>query len=363
MKIMTILGTRPEIIRLSLIIDKLDQLADRHVVVHTGQNHNRNLSDIFFEQMGIRQPDRQLHLSSHSLGQQLGEIFAKVEQTICAEKPDKILLLGDTNSALCAILGERMGIPVYHMEAGNRCYDTAVPEEINRKIIDSISSYNLPYTQLSRENLLKEGIPSKRIWVSGNPIYEVLTHYGQQIDESDILHRNKLKKDEYILVTSHRAENVDHLGKLQAIIDGLELIAKRYRIPVVCSIHPRTLDRLNHFGLKINDPHIKLCEPFGFFDFVKLQKHAACVITDSGTVQEESCIVGVPSVTIRQSTERPETLLCGSNTLSGLDANRIADCVDLMIKHRFAWTHPEGYIDPNVSTKVVNFLLGGQSYV
>jgi UDP-N-acetylglucosamine 2-epimerase (non-hydrolysing) len=363
MKIMTILGTRPEIIRLSLIIDKLDQLADRHIVVHTGQNYDRNLSDVFFEQMDIRLPDIKINLSSHSLGQQIGEMFTKVEQAIRMEKPDKILVLGDTNSALCAILGERMGVPVYHMEAGNRCYDTTVPEEINRKIIDSISSYNLPYTELSRENLLREGIPSNRIWVSGNPIYEVLSHYEQQIDECDILQKSDLNQGEYIVVTSHRAENVDHQVKLQAIVDGLDLIAKKHKIPVICSIHPRTLDRLSHFGMNIEDPHIKLCEPFGFFDFVKLQKHAACVITDSGTVQEESCIFGVPSVTIRQSTERPETLLCGSNTLSGLNAERIANCVDLMIKNRFAWTHPEGYIDPHVSTKVVHFLLGGQSYV
>jgi UDP-N-acetylglucosamine 2-epimerase (non-hydrolysing) len=363
MKVMTILGTRPEIIRLSLVIRKLDLFATRHILVHTGQNYDRSLSDLFFEQMGIRQPDYKIQMGSHSFGQQVGNMFSEVEKLMTKEKPDRILVLGDTNSALCAVLGERMGIPVYHMEAGNRCYDSTVPEEINRKVIDAIASYNLPYTPTARENLLREGISPQRIWISGNPIFEVLQYYKQDIDQSDILQKMGLQKEKYILVTAHRAENVDNETRLRNIMEGLQLIAKHLQYPIICSVHPRTKDRLNKFGVAIHHQLIQLCEPFGFFDFIQLQKYALCVVTDSGTVQEESCIFGVPAVTIRQSTERPETMICGSNTVSGLEPNRIAACVNLMIHTRHSWICPEGYEDPNVSTKIVNFLLGGLSYV
>jgi UDP-N-acetylglucosamine 2-epimerase (non-hydrolysing) len=360
---MTILGTRPEIIRLSLIIKKLDSLAKHHILVHTGQNYDRYLSDIFFDQMKVRRPDYHVHIGSHSFGQQVGYMFSEVEKIMVQEKPDRILLLGDTNSALCAILGERLGIPVYHMEAGNRCYDLSVPEEINRKIIDSISSFNLPYTNGSRENLLREGIRPNRIWVSGNPIYEVIMHYEGDIDQSQILRKKGLENKQYVLVTSHRAENVNDETRLRNIINGLELIAQRLNIPVICSVHPRTKNCLNQFSIEVNDSRVILSEPFGFFDFIKLQKHATCVVTDSGTVQEESCIFGVPAVTIRQSTERPETIICGSNMLSGLDSQRIAECVDLMVQNKPSWMSPEGYEDSMVSTKVVQFVLGGLTYV
>jgi UDP-N-acetylglucosamine 2-epimerase (non-hydrolysing) len=363
MKVMTILGTRPEIIRLSLIIKKLDLYSKKHILVHTGQNYDRNLSDIFFEELNIRQPDYKVQLGSHSFGHQLSEMFKETEQIILREKPDRILVLGDTNSALCAILGERLGIPVYHMEAGNRCFDLNVPEEKNRKIIDSISSFNMPYTKQSRENLLREGIPSNRIWVSGNPIYEVLRQYEKKISESTILDQLTLTQGKYILVTAHRAENVDHTDRLLTIFQGLEKIAENLQIPIICSIHPRTKNRLNSSIISNLNPLIVLCEPFGFFDFIQLQKHARCIITDSGTVQEESCIFDIPAVTIRQSTERPETILCGSNTLSGLDAERIASCVDIMTQSKHSWSYPEGYKDPNVSTKIVNFILGGLNYV
>lgn len=363
MKIMTILGTRPEIIRLSLVIEKLDKLAGEHIVVHTGQNYDRSLSDVFFEEMNIRKPDYHIHLGSHSFGRQVGMIFSEVEHIITTKKPDGILVLGDTNSSLCAILGERMGIPVYHMEAGNRCFDPLVPEEMNRKIIDSISSFNLPYTKTSRENLLNEGIHPSRIWVSGNPIYEVLQHYQEHVNKSEILKNMNLQCGKYILVTAHRAENVDNENRLRHIMQGLQLVAKEHNFPIICSIHPRTKDRLSRFGIVVNESLIQLCSPFGFFDFVHLQKKAACVVTDSGTVQEESCIFGVPSVTIRQSTERPETILCGSNIIAGTDSQRIADCVRLMLNVNHSWKVPEGYDDPIVSAKIANFILGGLSYV
>jgi UDP-N-acetylglucosamine 2-epimerase (non-hydrolysing) len=358
-KVMTILGTRPEIIRLSLIIEKLDKLAERHVLVHTGQNYDRSLSDVFFEEMGVRKPDHKIRMLSHTFGGQVGTMFAEVEKIISAEKPDRILILGDTNSALCAILAERLGVPVYHMEAGNRCFDLQVPEEINRKIIDSVSTFNLPYTPMSRENLLREGVPSDRIWVSGNPIYEVLQHYMPAIERSGILTDMGLKKKQYLMVTAHRAENVDHPDRLNHIVKALELLADRLQLPIICSVHPRTRSRLDQYAIKADHPLIRFCRPFGFFDFIHLQKYARCVITDSGTVQEESCIFGVPSVTIRRSTERPETVLCGSNTVSGLDSDRIADCVQLMIRTASNWTIPEGYADPIVSTKIVNMILGG----
>ncbi|MBD0381592.1 non-hydrolyzing UDP-N-acetylglucosamine 2-epimerase [Paenibacillus sedimenti] len=363
MKIMTVLGTRPEIIRLSLVIAKLDQFADSHILVHTGQNYDRSLSDVFFEQMGIRNPDVHIKYQAQTVGQQIGQMFAEVEKVLLQEKPDRMLVLGDTNSALTAIIGERHGVPVYHMEAGNRCYDTRVPEEINRKAIDAISTCNMPYTPGARENLLRDGVPPHRIWMTGNPIYEVMQHYKEQADTSTIIDHLGLEEKGYILVTAHRAENVDDEGRLRQIISGLQLLADDLRFPIICSTHPRTRDRLQKLGGLNANPLIQFLPPFGFFDFLKLQAHAACVVTDSGTVQEESCILGIPAVTIRQSTERPETLICGSNLLSGLVPQRIAASVKLMLQTRHTWTCPEGYLDPHVSAKVVNIVLGGQSYV
>jgi len=363
MKIMTVLGTRPEIIRLSLVIAKLDRLADAHILVHSGQNYDRTLSDVFFEQMGIRLPDVHVRLQAPTVGQQIAQMFIEVEKVILREKPDRMLVLGDTNSALTALIGERHGIPVYHMEAGNRCYDTRVPEEINRKAIDAIATCNMPYTPGARENLLRDGVPPQRVWMTGNPIYEVMEHYKPEASSSTIIQELGLMPKGYLLVTAHRAENVDHEVHLRQIIDGLHLVAADTGLPIICSTHPRTKDRLDRLGIQVTNPLIRLLPPFGFFDFLHLQQHAACVITDSGTVQEESCILGVPAVTIRQSTERPETLTCGSNVLSGLVPERIAACVKLMMQQQPVWTAPDGYLDPHVSSKVVNLVLGGQSYV
>jgi len=360
---MTILGTRPEIIRLSLIIEKLDNYAQQHILVHTGQNFTSTLSEVFFQELKVRKPDYILFDQRYTLGKQLSKMYQELEKIFLKEKPDKILVLGDTNSGLSAILAERMGIPVIHMEAGNRCFDLEVPEEKNRRVIDAISSINLPYTPQSKENLLKEGIPSNRIIVSGNPIYEVLEHYKSEIEQSDVLNKLLVEKEGYFLVTAHRAENVDHEDRLLEIIQGINLVAETYGKRVICSIHPRTKSRIKGIvELKIH-PLVEFHEPFGFFDFVKLEKNALCVLTDSGTVQEECCLFHVPTVTIRKTTERPETIECGSNMLSGIDSDQIVNCVHVMVNHQKKWSYPEGYDDKDVSDKVIKVLLGGYKVV
>jgi UDP-N-acetylglucosamine 2-epimerase (non-hydrolysing) len=363
MKVITILGTRPEIIRLSLIIKKLDEFCDKHILVHTGQNFTKNLSDIFFEELDIRKPDYHLFNYKNTLGNQLATLFKELEQIIQDEKPEQALVLGDTNSALSAVLLERMGVPVVHMEAGNRCYDLAVPEEKNRRVIDAISTFNLPYTPNSRENLLREGIPNNRIMVSGNPIYEVLVHYQSKINESHIRTKLHLQEKDYFLVTCHRAENVDNATNLTEILNGINAVAEHFDKRVICSIHPRTKSKLNNLQNNKLHPLVEFHEPFGFFDFIQLQKHALCVMTDSGTVQEESCIFHVPAVTIRNSTERPETVACGSNIVSGVDATSILRAVKVMVDRQPKWVLPTGYDDNYVSDKVVKFILGGKGVV
>ncbi|MCP1494774.1 UDP-N-acetylglucosamine 2-epimerase (non-hydrolyzing) [Peribacillus frigoritolerans] len=359
MKVMTILGTRPEIIRLSLIIKKLDQYADSHILVHTGQNFTSSLSEIFFQQLKVRTPDYVLLNQQQTLGEQLAAIFSKLETILLNEKPDKVLVLGDTNSGLSSILAERMGIPVIHMEAGNRCFDLEVPEEKNRRIIDAVSSFNLPYTPQSKENLLNEGIPSKRIYLSGNPICEVLNYYNNEIEQSVILEKLNLDKDDYFLVTAHRAENVDHEDRLLEIMEGINSVAEAYQKRIICSLHPRTKSRIELSPQLEVHPLIEFHEPFGFFDFVKLEKNAFCVLTDSGTVQEECCLFHVPTVTIRKTTERPETIESGSNILSGINAKQIVNCVKVMVNQKKDWTFPVGYDHKNVSDKVLKIILGG----
>lgn len=360
---MTILGTRPEIIRLSLIIKKLDEYASQHVLVHTGQNFTPSLSEVFFQELNIRKPDYILANQQLSLGEQLSKMYKELEQLFLKEKPDKVLILGDTNSGLSAILAERMGISVIHMEAGNRCFDLEVPEEKNRRIIDAISSFNLPYTPQSKENLIKEGIPSNRIITSGNPINEVLKHYEPAIKKSSILEKLSLKENDYFLVTAHRAENVDHEDRLLEIMKGINMVAEFYQKRIICSIHPRTKSRIENISLLEVHPLVEFHEPFGFFDFVNLEKNAFCVLTDSGTVQEECCLFYVPTVTIRKTTERPETIQCGSNMLSGIDANQILTCVHVMVNQLKNWYYPEGYGDVNVSDKVIKVVLGGMKGV
>lgn len=350
MKILTIAGTRPELIRLSVILKKLDQRCD-HKFVWTRQNYTPELSDNFFKEFSIRYPDfeKNPETANHAtLASQLGSHFTGVEYAIKSFKPDKALILGDTNSALSTIICERLGVPVYHMEAGNRCHDPAVPEEINRRLIDAVASYALPYTPGSRDNLLAEGIPRNRIHVCGNPIYEVMKHYPSE--------GKSRHWDNYFLATFHRQENVDNEERLNQILLGLDASSRRYEADVVCSIHPRTKQRIEEFGIKIHNPRIRLMAPFGFRDFLDLEKHALGVFTDSGTVQEECCIFRIPTVTIRNTTERPETVDCGSNIVSGLNSESIDKCMIEMLGRSKSWSLPSGYCDPHVSEKVLEIL-------
>jgi UDP-N-acetylglucosamine 2-epimerase (non-hydrolysing) len=353
---MTIVGTRPEIIRLSRIIPHLDQVAD-HLLVHTGQNFDPHLSDLFFQELGIRQPNHHMHIRAETAGAQIGAIIQQSEQVLREHQPDRLLLLGDTNSALSAIMAQRMGIPVYHMEAGNRCYDRRVPEEVNRRIIDHSSDLLLPYTERSRANLLREGNAGERIFVTGNPIYEVLQHYAPQVCDSSILDNLALAAHQYILVTMHRAENVDIESRLRNLVNSLIQLQEQYQLPVIISTHPRTKASLAKFGIQVTNEAIHFLEPFGLFDFVKLEQNAFCVLTDSGTVQEECCIFGVPTVTIRDVTERPETLEVGSNILSGADVDSIIQSVRTVVTMRDVWESPREYLAKNVSQTVIKILL------
>ena len=357
MKILTILGTRPEIIRLSRIIPALDQLCD-HVLAHTGQNFDRKLSDIFFDELGVRKPDFFFNTRVDTLATQVGQILAETEQLLEKVRPDRLLVLGDTNSALSAFIAKRMGIPVYHMEAGNRCYDDRVPEEVNRRVIDHCSDVLMPYTERSRVNLVREGIEGTRILVTGNPINEVMQHYRPQVDASRVHEQLGVTAGQYVLATFHRAENVDIPERLKAIVEGLRLTAKRLAMPVVCSVHPRTRLRLQQYYLEPHDKSLLLLEPLGFFDFVALERDARVVVTDSGTVQEECCILGVPGVTIRDTTERPETVECGSNSLAGVDPEALVRLVEAGSEAGGWWTVPREYLETRVSATVVNIVLG-----
>lgn len=355
MKIMTVLGTRPEIIRLSRVIEKLDQFAD-HCLVHTGQNFDPRLSDLFFDELKVRRPDHFLHVKG-DLGQQVGAILSNCERLIREERPDRFLILGDTNSGLSALIAKRLGVPVFHMEAGNRCFDDRVPEEVNRRIIDHSSDILLPYTERSRDHLLREGIPCQRIFVTGNPILEVLEHYRPEIAASDILDRLELQRRGYYLVTLHRAENVDRRERLDSIFTGISRLSHDTGLPVIISTHPRLRARLESDGTVHTPANLRFLEPFGFFDFVALEQQARCVLSDSGTVQEECSLFGVPNVTLRDVTERPETIECGSNVVSGADEFSIRRCVDIALRRTHPWTAPAEYRVSSVSETVLNILL------
>lgn len=357
MKVITVLGTRPELIRLSLIIPYLDQLC-KHILVYTGQNFEPQLSDIFFTELNIRKPDYNLNISEKTFGKQVGRMFDAIDEVLTIEKPDAMLVLGDTNSGLSAIIAKRSGIPIFHMEAGNRCYDERVPEEVNRRIIDHASTFLMPYTQRSKENLLREGILGERIFVTGNPIFEVLSHFEDLIKTSDIHKRLEINQKKYFLVTMHRAETVDFDSRLQSLINSLEAVNDRYNLPVICSLHPRTRDCMIRLGLNFDNDRIKYLKPLGFFDFVALEKSAFCVLTDSGTVQEECSIFQIPSITIRDVTERPETVEAGSNILAGIKKKSILRAIKVVISHQAKWETPAGYLDTNVSQKVIKIVLG-----
>lgn len=356
MKVITVLGTRPEIIRLSRIIEKLDRSC-QHVLVHTGQNYDPNLNDVFFQQLGVRAPNHYLNARG-SLGEQLGVLLSETEKILQKEAPDKLLVLGDTNSALSAIITKRYGIPVYHMEAGNRCYDDRVPEEVNRRIIDHSSDVLMPYTERSRQNLLREGIPGQRIFVTGNPIHEVIQHYEAQIQGSTILPDLGLAPGKYFLVTLHRAENVDVEARLRELTLALGRLQQKYNRPVIVSTHPHTRARMETFGVLNDNPQVRFLQPFGFFDFIQLERNAACLLSDSGTVQEECAIFKVANVTLRDVTERPETLECGSNILTGADSENILRCVELVLGQKESWRVPPEYLVENVSDTVLRILHG-----
>lgn len=357
MKIITVLGTRPEIIRLSVVIAKLDATCD-HVLVNTGQNFHKQLSDIFFEEMGVRRPDHDLGVRGQTPADQVGQILTGCERIFLEEKPDRLLILGDTNSSLCAYVAKRLAIPVLHMEAGNRCYDDRVPEEVNRRIIDHSSDLLMPYTERSRQNLLREGIPGERIFVTGNPIFEVLNHYAEPIAASRVLNEQDLEPGGYFLVTMHRAENVDVASRLADLTESLVRLQREHQVPVIVSTHPRTRAKMAEFGVEATDDQVRFPEPFGLFDFITLEKNAACVLSDSGTVQEECALFGVPNVTLRDVTERPETLECGSNILSGADPDSIIACVRIVLALKPQWQAPPEYLVPKVSDSVTRLCLG-----
>jgi len=356
MKVATLFGTRPEIIRLSAVIRNLDRFC-AHVLVHTGQNYDPQLSDVFFRELGIRDPDVHLGVgAAGSFASQAAAILEKTGDVLARERPDRVLILGDTTSGLAALVAARLGIPVYHMEAGNRCYDDRVPEEINRRVIDHSSTVLMPYTERSKDNLVREGIERERIFVTGNPIYEVLKHHQQQIDGSGVLERLGVTDDGYLLVTLHRAENVDHPRRLSRILDSLAAAGEAHRLPVLVSVHPRTADRMREAGM--SGAGLTLLRPFGFFDFVKLEKRARAVLSDSGTVQEECAILGVPNVTLRDVTERAETIECGSNVLSGSGREDVVRALAVALDMGSGWSPPPEYVVPEVSRSVVKIVLG-----
>jgi UDP-N-acetylglucosamine 2-epimerase (non-hydrolysing) len=355
MKVMTILGTRPEIIRLRCVIDALDASCE-HVLVHTGQNFDHRLSQLFFDELGLREPDAHMGVRGDGFAEQVGQIVARAGALLEEHRPDALLVLGDTNSGLSAIVAKRMGIPVFHMEAGNRCYDDSVPEEVNRRVIDHSSSVLLPYTHRSAANLVREGVERHRIFVTGNPIKEVLDRYADRIASATALEDLGLTAGAFMLATVHRAETVDVEPRLRSLAASLERVVERYEMPVVCSLHPRTADRMRSFGVSADA--VRFVEPLGLFDFVSLEKNAFCVLSDSGTVQEECCIFGVPTVTLRDVTERPETIECGSNILSGVEPDGVLACIDLAVRRRGGWQPPYEYLVDNVSETVARILVG-----
>ena len=362
MKVMTILGTRPEIIRLSRVMAALDQVVD-HKIVHTGQNYDYELNDVFFEELGVRRPDHFLNVDTSSLGRCLGEILIKTEQVLLEEKPDAVLVLGDTNTAIATLMAKRMKIPTYHMEAGNRSFDANVPEEINRKLVDHLADFNLVYTEHARRHLISEGLSHRFIYLTGSPMREVLEHMLPQIEQSRILEMLGLEAGNYFIVSVHREENVDSRDNLREVVEALHSLHQHYGYPVVVSTHPRTRNRLETLGLAEGGEGIHFLKPFGFLDYNHLQMHAYCAISDSGTISEEASILGFPAVTLRYSIERPEALDTGAIGLTGLGMEGLLDGVRIATASRevFSGTAretPEAYQVRNTSERVVRLITG-----
>ena len=360
LKLMTIVGTRPEIIRLSEVIKACDKYF-KQVLVHTGQNWDYTLNQIFFEELGLRSPDFYLDAVGSHLGETMGNIISKSYEIMQKECPDALLILGDTNSALCAISAKRLKIPIFHMEAGNRCFDQNVPEEINRKIVDHISDINLPYTEHSRRYLLSEGFRKEHIYVTGSPMAEVLEKNHQAINNSNVLDVLGLEHGKYILVSAHREENIDNEKNFFSLMEALNGIAKKYQLPIIYSTHPRSWKRIEDRQFVFH-PLIRQLKPFGFMDYNRLQLSSMCVLSDSGTLSEESAILGFPAVLIRTSTERPEVLDKGTVVIGGIIEGDISQAIDLAVSmHKNDEPHvlANDYRDTNVSIKVVKLI---QSY-
>ncbi len=357
-KIVTIVGTRPEIIRLSRVISKLDESVN-HILVHTGQNYDPKLNEIFFSELNVRTPDYFLNADASSLGSVMGDILKKIEDVFVSQRPDGVVILGDTNSAIAAVMAKRMHIPVYHMEAGNRSFDENVPEETNRRMVDHVSDFNLAYTEHARRNLLAEGLQPRRVVVTGSPMREILEHYLPAIETSDILSRLKLTRGGYFLVSAHRQENVDSPSRLATLLETLKALHSEWNVPVLVSTHPRTRKQLENLPGYGETPGLIFHEPFGFLDYNKLQLNALAVVSDSGTISEEATILGFPAVTIRDSMERPEALEIGGLVMTGLAKDNVIAGLREVISNPPAADRslPEGYEVSNVSERVVRFIL------
>jgi UDP-N-acetyl-L-fucosamine synthase len=365
MKIATIVGTRPEIIRLSRIIAALDRHTE-HVLIHTGQNYDYELKQVFFEDLEIRQPDFFLEAAGQTAAETMGLVISKSSAVLTEVKPDAVLILGDTNSCLAALAAKRLKIPVFHMEAGNRCFDERVPEEINRKIVDHISDINLPYSDISREYLLREGIAPDRVIKTGSPMYEVLTYYRRKIDDSDALVRLGLTEGGYFMVSAHREENIDSTGQFHKLVSVLESISSKYQLPVVVSVHPRTRKRIDTEGVKFSE-NVRLMKPMRLSDYVHLMMRALATLSDSGTITEESSILNFRALNIREAHERPEGMEEGAVMMTGLDPKLVLDALKVLEsqpagEHR-ALSIVHDYSIPNVSEKVVRIILSYVDYV
>jgi len=365
LKVMTIVGTRPEIIRLSRVIAKLDQYCD-HLLVHTGQNYDTELNDVFFRDLGIRAPDVFLGAAGDSAAETIGKVIIEVDRILARSRFDAVLVLGDTNSCLCVIPAKRRKVPIFHMEAGNRCFDQRVPEEINRRIVDHVADINLTYSSIAREYLLAEGLPADQVIKTGSPMYEVLSYYRPKIDQSDALARLGLQRHRYFLVSAHREENVDEEASIRRLVEVLNAIAERYQEPVVVSTHPRTRKRIEDYKL-VFDPLVQLLKPFGFLDYVNLQVNARVVLSDSGTITEESSILNFPALNIREAHERPEGMEEGAVMMTGFNLERILQGLRILDDQprgeKRSLRMVEDYSAPNVSDKVVRIIHSYADYV
>jgi UDP-N-acetylglucosamine 2-epimerase (non-hydrolysing) len=360
MKVITILGTRPEIIRLACVMQRLDAHVD-HKIVHTGQNYDFELNEVFFRDLGVRKPDYFLNVDTTSLARVYAGVLIGVEDVLRKEKPDAVLILGDTNSAIAAIIARRMKVPVFHMEAGNRCFDLNVPEETNRRFIDHIADFNLVYTEHARRHLLSEGMPHRRIYLTGSPMREVLETHRAAFAKSDVLARLGLKPQGYMLASIHREENVDRAENLLLLLAAFTQAADEFKVPVIVSTHPRTRKRLSALKAKMNGKKIKFLKPFGFHDYIKLQQDALCTISDSGTISEEAGIMGFPAITVRNSIERPEAIDTGTILVTGLQPQAIIDGIKVQITPRSGVARPRlpaEYEINDTSLRVMKLIVG-----